>query len=553
MLEKLIFLYGEEQGKKLGESLRKLIHEAKTGISCEDKPFWDERDVFLITYPDSFQEKSFPTLTTLKKFLDVHPSGVLNGVHILPFYPYSSDRGFSITDYQKVKKEFGSWDDISSMAKEYRLMADLVLNHVSVKHVWFQRFLAGDPKYENYFIWFDKDKAPYEALKKVFRPRATPLLTPFKTAKGERWVWTTFSVENSTDQVDLNYKNPEVLIEIIKILIYYLTYGIRVFRLDAVAYIWKEIGTTCKHLPQVHKIVSILRRLLDELCPSAVLITEVNAPYKENTSYFGGGQGEAQMVYNFSLPSLVLDAFYRRDASHLSNLAKSLSQPSERCTYFNFLDTHDGVGILGAKGILSDEEIKNIFVKIKARGGKLSLRKLTDGSETVYEMNTTWWSALNPSSSLRTGESFDLQLNKFITSRAISFALKGVPAVYYLSLIGGENDLELYAKTGIKRNINRSNLDLRLLELRLKEKETKESRVFSAMLELIKKRKSLKAFHPSTPQQILNLDDRIFSLIRGGGDAKVLCLHNLTNDQIDIKYGGRVYRLTPYSYIWQKL
>src|SRR3989344_4024460 len=266
MLKKLIFLYGEEKGKEIDEKLNKIIAETKAKIVCEDRSFWDERDVFLITYADSFQEANTPSLSTVKKFLNLHLKGVISDLHMLPFYPYSSDRGFSITDYYQVKKEFGTWQDIENIAKNYRLMADLVLNHVSVKHEWFQKFLAGDPKYEDYFIWFKKDKIPHEELKKVDRPRATPLLTPYKTIKGERWIWTTFSVENSTDQVDLNYKNPEILLEIVRIILFLLQKGVRIFRLDAIPYIWKKLGTSCENLPEAHVVVSLLRNVLDLVC-----------------------------------------------------------------------------------------------------------------------------------------------------------------------------------------------------------------------------------------------------------------------------------------------
>ena len=284
MIEKLIFLYGEEKGRDLEQRLKKLIDEVKTKIVCQDRSFWDEKDIFLITYPDSFQEIDSGqarmtisvTLKTLSKFLDVHLKGVINGVHILPFYPYSSDRGFSITDYYQVKKEFGSWNDIADIGKNYRLMADLVLNHVSVKHAWFQKFLVGDERYWDYFIHFDKSEIPEEELKRVVRPRASPLLTKFITKKGERWVWTTFSVEDSTDQVDLNYKNPQVLLELIKVIFFLLDKGIRVFRLDAAPFVWKEIGTNCWNLPQTHILISLIRGTLDKICPQAERALNIN-------------------------------------------------------------------------------------------------------------------------------------------------------------------------------------------------------------------------------------------------------------------------------------
>src|SRR3989344_394577 len=313
MREKLKFLYGEEIGKKTYEQLLKLLDSVKGMINCDDRELWSEKDIFLITYPDSFYEKGSPVLKTLAKFLKIHLKGIISGVHILPFSPYSSDRGFSITDFTRVKEEFGDWKEMEGISKNFRLMADLVLNHVSVKHEWFQRFLAGDSKYWDYFIHFNKSEIPEAELKQVVRPRATPLLTPFKTANGERRVWTTFSVEDSTDQIDLNYQNPEVLLEMIKIILLFLQKGIRIFRLDAIPFIWKEVGTDCYDLKQVHIIINLFRQILDEVCPRALLLSQSSMPWIENLAYLGGQNKEANLVYNFPLPPLILDAYYNRN------------------------------------------------------------------------------------------------------------------------------------------------------------------------------------------------------------------------------------------------
>ena len=553
MLNKLIYLYGEEKGREAEERLKSIIKEAKSNTISEDRQLWDEKDIFLITYPDSFYEKKSPTLQILNKLLLYHlrggTNGGISGVHILPFYPYSSDRGFSITDYYQVKKEFGTWQDVENIAKNYRLMADLVLNHVSVKHAWFQKFLAGDPKYEDYFIWFKKDKIPHEELKKVDRPRATPLLTPYKTIKGERWIWTTFSVENSTDQVDLNYKNPEILLEIVRIILFLLQKGVRIFRLDAIPYIWKKLGTSCENLPEAHVVVSLLRNVLDLVCTTALLISQSSVPFEENLVYFGQESKESNILYNFALPPLVLQAFYSQSNKHLNELAEKMKVPDSDSAFFNILAVHDGIGVTGAKGFLSEQEFKIVYQKIEERGGKLSYFRQPDGNKSVRELNITWWSALNSIEA----EPFDLQLKKFITSHAIAFSLVGIPAVYYLSLFGGQNDLSLFAQTKIKRDINRTNLDLRSLNFRLKNKDAKEAKVFAATINLIKKRKSLKAFHPNARQEVLFSDERVFALLRGEKDKQILALHNLSDAKVKVQYQGKTYLLEPYSFIWQEL
>lgn len=554
MLQKSILLYGKEKAEELNSKIQELVGVTKKIIeSIGGSSYWSEKDIYLITYPDSFKKNGLTGLASLESFLDSRLRGVMSGVHILPFFPYSSDRGFSVIDYYKVKEEFGSWDDISNIAKSQKVMADLVLNHVSTRNVWFQKFLAGDPKYQDYFIWFEKDKIPQEDIKKVFRPRATPLLTPFQTAKGERWVWTTFSVEGTTDQVDLNYKNPEVLLEIIKAILFFLTKGIRVLRLDAIPFIWKELGTDCKSLPQVHTIVQIIRSILDEVCPEAFILTQASLDFEDNIFYFGQDQKEAQMIYNFALPPLVLNAFYTANNQHLNKLVHEVNKVPEvykgDCTFYNILAVHDGIGTRGGTKFLSNAEVQMNCDKVLENGGELGYRSNPDGAKSVSELDTTWWSALNKEDA----EPFEIKLKKFITSHAIAMAISGIPVIYYLSLIGAKNDHEFYKKTGVKRDLNRSNLDLKTLDLRLSKSESKESRVFKSMIELINKRKKIRSFHPNAKQKVLELDPRVFAIERSEGIETVLALHNLSKEKVVIKYLGRNFVLEGYDYVWEKL
>ncbi|MCI0399472.1 MAG: sugar phosphorylase, partial [Chloroflexi bacterium] len=297
---------------------------------------FDERDVILITYGDMVYEAGQPPLRSLAEFLETTLPGVVTGVHLLPFFPYSSDDGFSVIDYKAVNPALGSWDDVARIGGNFRLMFDAVVNHVSVQSDWFGRFLAGDPRYQEYFV-----VPPGDAnLSQVFRPRALPLLTPFQTAAGEKLVWTTFSA----DQVDLNFKNPDVLLEILDVLLFYVEQGAEFIRLDAIAFLWKESGTACLHRPQTHRLVQLFRAVLDEVAPTASLITETNVPHQDNIAYFGDGANEAQMVYNFSLPPLVLHAFHSGQATTLATWARGLDLPSAQASFFNFLASHDGIG-----------------------------------------------------------------------------------------------------------------------------------------------------------------------------------------------------------------
>lgn len=566
MLQKLISLYGPEKGEEIYKKLENLIMEAKKEIVCEDRPLWDEKDIFLITYPDSFTRERLGRLGVLGEFLDSYLRGVIGGVHILPFFPYTSDRGFSVADYYSVKKEFGNWKEVEAIARDYRLMVDLVLNHVSTSHPWFRKFIEGDEAYERYFIWFRPEDIPHEELKKVERPRPTPVLTRFETAKGERCVWTTFSVENSTDQVDLNYKNPEVFLEIIKVILFLLKKGVRIFRLDAIPYIWKELGTSCANLPQGHMLVSILRDVLDSVCSSALIVAQAASSFTENVSYFGDKDREAQLVYNFSLSPLTLHAFYSQKNTHLNALAARMTAPQDECTFFNILAVHDGISITGAKAFLSEDERTLVYETVRNNEGEFSYRILPDGKKTIREMNITWWSALNK----KNEEPFDLQLKKFITSHAIAMSLAGIPAVYYISLFGRPNDLELYRKTGIKRDINRSNIDLTDLDDRLAEEKFRDFgeisptsprilgatlgvKVFGEMKKLINRRKKIYAFHPNARQESLNLDTRVFSLLRSDGRSSVLALHNLSKDRVEVEYLGKKYMIGPYEFEWEEI
>ena len=277
----LDFLYGPQQGEITARLVAERVDRFRAERQVREIRSFDHTDSILITYGDQFRQEGLPPLRTLEAFCDEFLQGLVPGVHILPFFPYSSDDGFSIIDYRQVDPNLGSWVEVERIARRYRLMADAVLNHCSREHAWFKAFLRGDPAYRDYFITVD----PTEDLSQVVRPRALPLLTSFQTSHGEQHVWTTFSA----DQVDLNYANPDVLLEIVDVLLGYLAHGAQAIRLDAIAYLWKEIGTSCIHLPQTHRAVQFFRLLLDAAAPGAVLITETNVPHQDNVAYFGDG------------------------------------------------------------------------------------------------------------------------------------------------------------------------------------------------------------------------------------------------------------------------
>jgi sucrose phosphorylase len=516
-----------------------------------------ERDSFLITYGDQVQAQDEKPLRTLKKFCDKYLTDVIGGIHILPFYPWTSDDGFSVVDYRQINPAIGDWDDVSA-PQNFRLMFDAVINHISSQSEWFQKFLQNDPRYREYFITVEGEPD----LSKVVRPRALPLLKTCQTPSGEKKVWTTFS----SDQIDLNFKNPEVLFEILDILLLYAQFGADFIRLDAIAYLWKEIGTTCIHLPQTHAVVQFLRLALDDAAPHVHIITETNVPHVDNISYFGDGMNEAQLVYNFALPPLTLHAFHSGDAHVLSKWAKTLTLPSHKTTFFNFLASHDGIGLNPARGILSEEEINLLVDKTLEHGGLISYKHNTDGTQSPYEMNINYFDALSNADG---NESLDQQVDRFIAAQAIMLSLVGLPGIYFHSLFGSRGWPEGVKRTGQNRTINREKLQLNELQRELEDKNSLRSKVFTRYCELLKARSERSAFDPHGTQKVLDVNRSVFAIERISPDEKerALCLHNVSRRHISLSlnydfatdlFTGRVLSIStiilgPYQVQWMKL
>ena len=334
--------------------------------SFDPRQRFTEKDAVLITYGDLVISEGRTPLQTLSDFATLFFRGLVTTIHVLPFFPSSSDRGFSIVSYEEVDPKLGSWDEIARLGQGFRLMFDGVFNHVSAKSRRFQKFLAGDPEYDRFFrVFSSREEIDDDLLRLVLRPRTSDLLSEFATVEGTRWLWTTFS----RDQIDLNFRHPRVLVEVLEILLYYVRRGADLVRLDAVTYIWHELGTSCAHLRQTHEVVKLVRDVLDAAAPHVALVTETNVPHADNVTYFGDGSDEAQMVYNFALPPLVLHAFVTGSAEVLSGWAAGLVPPSETTAFFNFLDSHDGIGLMGARGILPSRRSPACATGCGASGG----------------------------------------------------------------------------------------------------------------------------------------------------------------------------------------
>ncbi len=512
-------MYGEDEAELLAERLWSMVGRYGVGLDPKSpEQLWDETDAVLITYGDSLLEEERAPLSTLRDFSRTHFKGALSTIHILPFYPWSSDDGFSVIDYRKVDPAVGTWDDVEALGDGFKLMFDLVLNHCSSKSPWFKDFEQGIDPARRYFI----TENPDTDLSAVVRPRTSPLLTKTKTRDGVRHVWTTFSA----DQVDLNWANPDVLFEFLDILFYYIAKGAQSIRLDAVAFLWKKVGTDCIHLPETHEMVRLLRDTVELVAPHVVLITETNVPQPENLSYFGDGD-EAHMVYNFSLPPLLLHALLTNDATFLHKWASELPDPGSGRTYFNFTASHDGVGVRPLTGLLPDGTLEWVVERVKERGGRVSYRTQSDGSQTPYELNITYVDAL------RDLDQPERSVPRFLLSQTIAMSLRGMPALYIHSLLGTENYQQGVEESGHNRSINRRKWEIGALNEQLRDPESRQSTIFNALLKLLRRRRNHPAFHPDGAMEVHDFGKPLFGFTRTApdGSQKILCLFNMTGDK----------------------
>lgn len=544
----LAFVYGENKASEIAPRAQAVMTKYATRLSAHTRAPIDERTALLITYgdqvrtwvatepwaatePGSVATQDTP-LHTLAEFLNAHAREIISGAHILPFYPYSSDDGFSVMDYYAVDEKLGTWADVARMGEHFDLMFDAVINHASAQGEWFQKFLRDESPYNDFFFTvtgeFDTSN--------VIRPRALPLLTEFETAAGKKLVWTTFSA----DQADLNYKNPELLLQILDVLLFYVARGARFLRLDAIAFLWKESGTTCLHLPQTHAAIQFFRAALKESAPDVILVTETNVPHADNISYFGDGTNEAQWVYNFALPPLTLHTLQTGDATKLARWAKTSQTPSNETSFFNFLASHDGIGLNPARGILSDAEIAALVTRTLERGGLISYKNNPDGTTTPYEMNINYLDALT-----LPNEAEEISIARFLCAHAIQLSLAGVPGIYFHSLFGSRGDRASADASGIARRINRQKLTRAALERELADSTSRRAKIFTRLAELLRVRGQRRAFHPHAAQEILLQDARVFAVLRSNENERVLCLHNVTD--------ARAHFVLPDAHTWRNL
>ena len=546
-------IYGEETGRQGFERLTSII-EKYAAQKRKNETYFSQEDVVLITYGDSLKKEGEAPLATLHAFTNRYLKGAISNIHFLPFFPYSSDDGFSVMDFFEIDPELGTWQEVAAIGQDFELMFDYVVNHYSSKGQWFQNYLEG----KEGFTQFAMEVDPATDLTMVTRPRSLPLLSEYQKKDGKRvHLWTTFSA----DQIDFNFKSLDVLETMIDVLLFYADQGALILRLDAIAYLWKEIGTSCIHLSQTHDMVKLFRAVLDLVAPDVIILTETNVPHDENISYFGDGRDEAQMVYNFTLPPLLFYTFAKEDATVLSKWAKGLHLESANNTFFNFTASHDGIGVRPLEGILDPTELDGLIEIVKTNQGQVSYKQNPDGSESPYELNITYVDAILADTS-------STRADKFLASQSIQYALPGVPATYIHSLLGSRNWVEGVKQTGRARTINREKLPVEKLISELDDPESFRARVFFPYLNLIKTRKKQSAFHPNAGFNILQIDPKVFGIKRYDKDQIIYALTNIssttvsvslaetvsTDQAVDLFTGTTVitaaFDLNPYQYMW---
>jgi len=546
-------IYGEETGALALKRIVPIIEKYAVQKSKKET-YFSQEDVVLITYGDSLKKDGEAPLATLHGFANQYLKGAISNVHFLPFFPYSSDDGFSVMDFFEIDPELGTWKEVAAIGQGFELMFDYVVNHYSSKGQWFQNYLEGKEGFEEFAMEVD----PVTDLSMVTRPRSLPLLSEYKKKNGQTvHLWTTFSA----DQIDFNFKSLDVLEKMIDVLLFYADQGATILRLDAIAYLWKEIGTNCIHLSQTHDMTKLFRAVLDLVAPDVIILTETNVPHDENISYFGDGRDEAQMVYNFTLPPLLFYTLVKEDATVLSQWAKGLYLESESNTFFNFTASHDGIGVRPLEGILDAKELDGLVEIVKANQGQVSYKKNPDGSESPYELNITYLDAILADTSSTRAE-------KFLASQSIQYALPGVPATYIHSLLGSRNWVEGVKQTGRARTINREKLQVEKLISELNDPESFRARVFFPYLDLIKTRKKQSAFHPNAGFEILQIDPKVFGIKRYSKNQTIYALTNISSKTISVSLSGTeasdqttdlitaetvntaAFNLNPYQYMW---
>ena len=520
-----------DDSSELVENLSSQLLQILSGASGITEPphspcRWHAGDAVLITYADTVIQSGSPGLISLTRLVNGFFGVFSPVVHVLPFLASTSDGGFAVSSHDHLELRHGDWSDLAALADGRRLMADLVLNHVSASHPWVQQFLRDEEPGCDCVL----EASPDDCWRNVVRPRSSSLFTRLQGPAGSREVWTTFG----PDQVDLNWRSPAVLLGFTRLLDRMVRHGVRWLRLDAVGFVWKSPGTSCIHLPQAHQIVTLLRLLLDQACVDGVVVTETNVPEQENLSYLRGGN-EAHLAYNFPLPPLLLEAVIGGRADLLNVWLNRWPQLPEQTGLVNFTACHDGVGLRPLEGLMPEQRLLQLLISCEQRGGLVSHRRLSSGVEVPYEINISWWSAMADGGI----DPAHLQRQRFLLTQLLLMALPGVPAFYLPALLAEPNDLGRFRRTGQRRDLNRPQFKLEAVERRLEDPDSEANAVVTALRWALEVRRQEPALHPDADLQLLSAGRADLVILRRCHQGKVLvAVHNITESRLTLDRRG---------------
>ncbi len=432
--------------------------------------------VQLITYAHRFGNKG---ISEIHSFLSSKLKGVFDGgIHLLPFYTPidGADAGYDPIDHTEIDPQVGTWDDIKKLSGEYDIMADLIVNHTSIGSREFKDVKKNGSMSEYFDLFLTKDKVfgnevSDEAIKKIYRPRPNLPFTSIKLDNEEQFdFWTTFT----SDQLDIDVNHPKGIEYLYKILYTFHFFGIKIIRLDAAGYAIKKAGTSCFMLPETYDFI---RDITDKANVLGIeVLVEIHSHYQLQVEI----AKRVDYVYDFALPPLVLHTIYNKSTVQLKNWLEI--SPRNAITV---LDTHDGIGVIDVagngtdKGLLSDDEVNSLVDNIHKNSGNTS-RKATGAAASnldIYQVNCTFYEALGKNDF------------NYLVSRVIQFFSPGIPQVYYVGLLAGENDMELLEETQVGRDINRHFYSFEEVE------ESMKREVVKALIALIKFRNTHESFN----------------------------------------------------------
>lgn len=474
-----------------------------------------KNQVQLITYPDSMGGD----LKALRGVLQTHFFDVFKGgVHILPPFPSSGDRGFAPLTYLEIDPEFGTWEDVRAIGEQFDLLVDLMVNHISRQSEYFQDFLEHGRRSEfaDLFITLDKlwkDGEPVkEDIDKMFLRRPLPYST-FKireTGEEER-VWTTFGRTDPSEQIDLDINSEQTKQLLTDFFQNFRKHNVKIVRLDAVGYVIKKLGTSSFFVePDIFRFLDWVKKLADSL--DIELLPEVHAHYSIQYKLAEHGY----WIYDFILPYRILDTLINKNSKELLHYL-NIRPPKQ----FTMLDCHDGVPVKpDLDGLIDPKDARKVVEACLEKGANLSLilsdeHKDKDGFD-VHQIRCSYYSVLGSDD------------DAYLAARAIQFFTPGVPQVYYVGLLAGENDEERVKTTGEGREINRHNYTLEEIEQSL------EKDVVQRLLRLIRFRNEYEAFNGEF--KVMDSADDEISLAWQINDKYCHLFINLTTMNSEIKY-----------------